>query len=241
MSGIDEAMAKRPEDANAAPEALPAGRPRGVRRGARARALAGVLAGVVLAATAAAWLGGLAWFAGHARTIAAVADQRTDAIVVLTGGSKRLAEGFRLLAADRAAKLFVSGVYQGVEVAQLLEMAQRDPAELDCCVVLGYAAGDTRGNAAETAAWMRAEGFASLRLVTSNYHMPRSLLELRRALPDAAIVPHPVDSDRVHLDEWWAWPGTALLIATEWNKYLFARLRGPAGPLPPPEPPPDPS
>jgi len=237
VSGADEAMAKRPQEASTAPEAAPAGRLRGLRRGARA----GALAGALLAAAAAAWLGGLAWFAGHARTIAAVAESRTDAIVVLTGGSKRMAEGFRLLAADRAEKLFVSGVYQGVEVAQLLELAQRDPGELDCCVVLGYAADDTRGNAAETAAWMREEGFASLRLVTSNYHMPRSLLELRRALPDAAIVPHPVDSDRVHLDEWWAWPGTALLIATEWNKYLFARLRGPAGPLPPPEPTSDPS
>ena len=113
--------------------------------------------------------------------------------MVLTGGSKRMAEGFRLLAADRAEKLFVSGVYQGVEVAQLLELAQRDPGELDCCVVLGYAADDTRGNAAETAAWMREEGFASLRLVTLELPHAAQPAGTAARLPDAAIVPHPVD------------------------------------------------
>src|SRR3546814_1991195 len=119
-------------------------------------------------------------------------DRRTDAIIVLTGGSERLPTGLDLLSRDRADKLFVSGVYAGVEVAELLRLSRQSPQELACCIVLGYAANDTRGNAVETAAWVHAEGYKSLRLVTSNYHMARSLLEFRRLMPEIEIVPHPV-------------------------------------------------
>ena len=109
---------------------------------------------------------------------------------------------------------------------ELLRVSQQAPAAVECCIVLGYAADDTRGNAAETAAWLRQESYSSFRLVTANYHMPRSLLEFRRALPNADIVPHPVAPTNVHVEEWWRWPGTTILLVTEYNKYLVALLRG---------------
>jgi uncharacterized SAM-binding protein YcdF (DUF218 family) len=87
------------------------------------------------------------------------------------------------------------------------------------------AADDTRGNAVETAAWIREQGFGSLRLVTANYHMPRSLLEFRHAMPDIEIVPHPVFPENFKQDEWWLWPGSASLLASEYSKYLVALLR----------------
>ncbi|HET8727416.1 MAG TPA: YdcF family protein [Alphaproteobacteria bacterium] len=176
-------------------------------------------------AAALAWLGGLVWFAQDAAGMTPPDDRRTDAIVVLTGGSERLSTGLRLLARDKADKLFVSGVYAGVEVAELLRLSRRAPGELECCIVLGYAAGDTRGNALETAAWVRDEGYSTLRLVTSNYHMARSLLEFRQVLPDIGIVPHPVHPDNVHLDDWWRWPGTASLVVSEYNKFLVTACR----------------
>lgn len=150
---------------------------------------------------------------------------RTDAIVVLTGGSDRLPAGFELLRAGEGRKLFISGVYRGVEVRELLALSRQAPGDLECCIALGYAADDTEGNAAETAVWMRAQGFRSLRLVTANYHMPRSLVEFRRALPEATIIPHPVAPRSVRLEGWWRWPGTASLIADEYNKFLLAWAR----------------
>ena len=69
---------------------------------------------------------------------------------------------------------------------------------------------------------MRDNGFRSLRLVTANYHMPRSLLQFRHALPDATIIAHPVFPDHVKQDSWWQWPGTARLIIGEYNKFLVA-------------------
>jgi uncharacterized SAM-binding protein YcdF (DUF218 family) len=171
------------------------------------------------------WFGGLMWFTRTMPMTLAEPTTKTDAIVVLTGGSERLKVGLDLLSARKAQKLFISGVYHGVEVAELMKILRGSPADFDCCVTLGYTADDTRGNARETAAWMAKEGLRSLRLVTSAYHMKRSLFELRRALPGVEIVPHPVFAPTVKRDNWWLWPGTTTLYIGEYNKYLAARLR----------------
>lgn len=200
--------------------------------------LAGAAFGLGLA-LALAWLLGLVWFAA---TVPGEVEDRataTDAIVVLTGGSERVATGVALLEAQLGRRLFVSGVHKGVEVADLLKTTRHHShpsgrPDLAGQIALGYEADDTVGNAAETAAWMRAEKVRTLRLVTAAYHMRRSLLEFRHAMPGAVIVPHPVFPDAVK-QEWWRWPGTAHLLATEWTKYLAAVLRNwviPAGEWP---------
>lgn len=198
------------------------------RRDRVARTLGRVV--VLALLLAAAWAGGLVWFAGTiAReppgTAALDSLEHTDAIVVLTGGSGRLSTGLDLLKAGLAKKLFVSGVYSSVDVKELLSLSQLSPDKVECCIVLGYAAADTVGNAFETADWMEEQGYTSLRLVTANYHMRRSLLEFAMAAPHIAVVPHAVAPANVHLAEWWRWPGTANLLATEYNKYLVALLR----------------
>lgn len=180
------------------------------------------LAGLVVGGL---WSAGLFLFAGSLPRQAPDDGITTDGIVVLTGGSERLSVGFDLLRAGKARKLFISGVYRGVEVRELLALSSKSGNDLECCVELGYDADDTEGNAVETARWMADEGFRSLRLVTANYHMPRSLVEFRRALPGVTLVPHPVTPVKVRLDGWWSWPGTAELIIGEYNKYLLAMAR----------------
>lgn len=171
-----------------------------------------------------AWLFGLLLFAASLPTAASQPNRKTDAIVVLTGGSGRLHQGLELLAQNKASKLFVSGVYRGVEVEELLTVSQQSPQELECCVVLGYEADNTRGNALETARWMKQENYTSLRLVTATYHMPRSLLEFRRVMPETEILPHPVMSRNFKQQDWWRWRGSAGLLATEYSKFLVAVL-----------------
>lgn len=195
-----------------------------MRLSARPRPRRVLIATGIGAALALAWLGGLVWFASVIPPKVEDAETVTDAIVVLTGGSGRLDEGLALLAKGKAKKLFVSGVYRGVEVTQLLRIARVSSANLECCIALGHAADSTFGNAVETAQWMAVERFHSLRLVTAAYHMPRSLLEFRRAIPGATIIPHPVFPERVKQD-WWYWPGSAGLVINEYHKYLLALLR----------------
>ena len=180
---------------------------------------------VVVIFVATLWTGGLFWFASLIPNEVADTTTRTDAIAVLTGGRDRLSTGLELLSRDQARKLFVSGVYRGVDVAKLLEMSRHSPEELQCCVEIGHSAGNTAGNAVETAAWMHRQGYRSLRLVTSSYHLPRSLMEFRAVLSDVTLIPHPVFHDRIKQDRWWAWPGTASLIVSEYNKFMLAWVR----------------
>ncbi len=183
-----------------------------------------LLALIVLAT---AWVGGLIWFAHKIpraeKTI--VSEAPTDAVVVLTGGPLRLREGLELLEHGKAKKLFVSGVAQKVELTELLRTAKKSLDAAACCITLGHAAADTAGNAVETRQWMENEGFHSLRLVTASYHMQRSLLEFRRAMPEFQIVPHPVFPDRFMRASWWAWPGTLALVVSEYQKYIAAGAR----------------
>jgi uncharacterized SAM-binding protein YcdF (DUF218 family) len=180
----------------------------------------------VLVLVIVAYVVGLLQFADDLPHRVADPTTETDAIVVLTGGSQRLASAFELLAEHRAHWLFVSGVNREAGLAHLPGAAALDAHELACCVVVGREADDTIGNAAETAQFVRSHAITSLRLVTASYHMPRSLLELKRVLPaDVRIIEHPVFPPGFRQDDWWRWPGSASLVVLEYNKYLVARVR----------------
>ena len=166
------------------------------------------------------WLGGFAWFVASSYSMHADPASTTDAIVVVTGGRQRLEAGMELLAAGKAKKLFISGVNQHVDRDELLRTVGPIPENAACCIVIGHTAADTFGNARESAEWMHEEGYRSLRLVTSWYHMQRSLLEFGRAMPRVQIIPHPVYAHRVDPERWWNRHGAPLLVLGEYDKYL---------------------
>ena len=176
---------------------------------------------VIGAALFVLWIGGFIWFV--APSSPENQPVPTDAIVVLTGGGLRLQTGMDLLRDGKGRKLFVSGVNQRVDLDELLRVSgNADWAS--CCTTLGHDADNTYGNARETAQWVRQQGFRSLRLVTAWYHMPRSLLELDRAMPEIEIIAHPVFPDEVSQEHWWASRGTTMLLASEYGKYLGTLL-----------------
>lgn len=179
---------------------------------------------IVIGVLAFAWLVGLIRFASTIPDAPADMSKKAEAIVVLTGGSGRLDEGLKLLAEGHADQLFVSGVYQGLDVQALLGLSKRRGGNLERRVAIGTAT-NTQGNARETAQWIRRQGYTSLRLVTGSYHMPRSLLEFSFVMRDVNVIPHAVFPERVKVDNWWRWPGTAILIAGEYSKVLLAWVR----------------
>ncbi len=183
----------------------------------------------MLSAAAVLWLYGFLFFVADINALSlaeAPPDvEKTDAIVVLTGGSERVGKGVELLEAGAAKKLLISGVHKGLTLDGVLGAQQIPPDLSACCIILGFHAGSTIGNAQETRIWMEKEGYNSLRLVTANYHMPRSLLLFHNAMPDVTIVPHPVSPDSVKLAEWWQHPGTVELLATEYTKLLLANVK----------------
>jgi uncharacterized SAM-binding protein YcdF (DUF218 family) len=176
-----------------------------------------------------AWLGGFLAFAAAIPATVHNPEQPVDAIVVLTGGDVRLAEGFALLDKGVAKKMLISGVSSGVDMPALLQTLNGTPqptqAVLDCCVTLGYDARSTEGNARESLRWLGENSFTTIRLVTANYHMNRSLLEFRRVMPQITIIANPVFPKQMQDPYWFAHPGTVFLLFNEYHKYMAAAAR----------------
>jgi len=178
-------------------------------------------ASILLAAPFALLLG-FAAFVRAAIAPAAPPAGETDGIVVLTGGSERVATGFRLLAEGQARRLLVSGAHPESTLPEIAAAAGIDPGPFAGRVAIGHAAASTRGNAAEAAAWARAEDLRSLRIVTAGYHMPRAMVELRRAMPGLRLVEHPVPSQALRGPGALWRPQVWALLAGEYARYLGA-------------------
>ncbi len=199
--------------------------PRPRRRGAR-RAL--IVAFLSLAAFGAAFLGG--GFVRFARDVATLqpvpATARSiDGIVVLTGGEQRLGRGLELLREGRGRRLLVSGVNRDTSAGALARTTGTDPALFECCVDLDYEALDTIGNAEMTVRWAREHGFSRLLLVTSDYHVPRSLLEMTGIPGAPEIVPYPVSPDKLWRRDGWPSRLGLRILAIEYAKVLAVKAR----------------
>lgn len=174
--------------------------------------------------------GGAALLVGYVAFAArlAVAETpapRTDAIVVVTGGAQRIGDAVGLLNAERGRRLLISGVNEKTSREELAKLNPSAREALACCVDLDYRARNTIGNAIEARRWVRRHAFGSLLLVTSNYHMPRALLEFSHAMPGVRFVPHPVVTDHVDVANWWNDWRTIRLLVPEYVKYLAAYAR----------------
>ncbi len=179
----------------------------------------------VVCCLATIWGGGLIWFASLVNQAPEDTETKTDAIVVLTGGTERVAAAVDLLKQQKAEKLLISGVNEKVDWVLLAQTIDELPENLADNITLGHVACNTRENALESKDWLDKNGFTSLRLVTASYHMPRSLSEFKDVMPDALIIPHPIFPQTVKHDEWWKWPGTFALITSEYIKFLVVALR----------------
>ena len=145
-----------------------------------------------------------------------------DGITVLTGGKARIAEAMRLLSQGKARRVLITGVHRATTKNELKEFAQEGNQLFTCCVDIDHEARNTIDNAAETREWVAQKRYRSLIVVTSNYHMPRALAELGRAMPGVTFIPYSVVDNNVQLDRWWLYPGTTKLLLSEYLKYLPA-------------------
>ncbi|MBV8924064.1 MAG: YdcF family protein [Bradyrhizobium sp.] len=157
-------------------------------------------------------------------------SRQADGIVVLTGGSSRVSDAMELLAAGYGKRLLISGVHPSSTATDISrsDISRSLPGShslFNCCVDLDRSAVSTRSNAAETKRWARERGFKSLILVTSNYHMPRAVLEMSHAMPDVALIPYAVVGGRWRDEPWWEGGATFRLVLSEYVKYIAARLR----------------
>jgi uncharacterized SAM-binding protein YcdF (DUF218 family) len=168
---------------------------------------------------------GFFWFVLHIPTEEVQLERKADGIVVLTGAAARIPDAFELLAADRGQRLLITGVYRATSKQEIARMTPLYAKYSSCCVDIDHSAQNTFGNAIETRRWAHAHNFNSLIIVTSNWHIPRAMIELNHQLPDLTLIPYPVISDRMKTEVWWRHGETVRLFVGEYLKYLFALLR----------------
>ena len=142
--------------------------------------------------------------AGDART--------TDGVVVLTGGAKRLEHGLDLLEEGKARRMLISGVERTVKPRELALRYGKSQDLFECCIDLGREAVDTRSNAEETSRWLKRNKFKTVRLVTTDWHMPRAHFELARQAEGVDVYSDAIQSNP-----------RFLTLFTEYNKYLLRR------------------
>ena len=176
-------------------------------------------------ALALSFIGGFVWFACSVPSEEVALQSDADGIVVLTGGASRITDAIELLAAGRGKRLLITGVHPTTSSREIARVVPRYQRMLGCCVDLDHSAVNTLGNAAETRRWAKNLGFQSLIVVTSSYHMPRSMSELARQLPDVRLIAFPVVTDKMRAEPWWTNLPTAKLLFSEYLKYMFAQVR----------------
>lgn len=193
------------------------------------RFLSAVALGLLMAVSL--WLMGLIWFVTQMPSPNRLqVNYPADAIVVLTGGQGRIEYGLSLLQQGMGKQMLVSGVHQETDKTEIFSHFRRTrPAEYDrlqARIVLGKRALDTRGNALETAEWVKKNHFKSLHLVTANYHLPRSLVEFRRVLPQITLFPAPVYAEVFKSGQWWQDKPSLRLVLSEYHKTIASYVYG---------------
>jgi uncharacterized SAM-binding protein YcdF (DUF218 family) len=194
----------------------PGSAPRRWLRASIVAVLAIVLAGVVT---------GFVGFLSQLRDAEVKPGRSADGIVVLTGGSSRVSDAMELLADGYGKRLLISGVHPTNGTIDISRSLSDNQSLLSCCVDLDRSAVNTRSNAAETRRWAHERGFKSLIVVTSNYHMPRAIVELSHAMPDVLLIPCVVVGDKWRDEPWWTSGTTLRLVLSEYVKYVAAELR----------------
>jgi uncharacterized SAM-binding protein YcdF (DUF218 family) len=193
------------------------------------RVARGVLVGAIV--LVAIFGAGFVWFVWSVPATEVALNRNADGIVVLTGGASRISDAIELLASGHGKRLLISGVHRATSSAEIARINPRYEGLVTCCVDLDHSV-NTVGNATETRRWVRERGFSSLIVVTSAYHMPRTMAELAKQMPDIALVPFPVVTEKLRNEPWWASGPTAKLILVEYAKFVVAQLRMRIEPVP---------
>lgn len=171
-------------------------------------------------------IGGFVLFVYVIRTAEAPADlPQTAGIVAFTGGPGRIEKALELLDTGAGKRLLISGVHPDTTAKDLAAQYDDHAALFDCCVDLDIEALDTTGNARETSGWATENGFDTLLVVTSDWHLPRSLLELRHRSGDRRLVGVPVRTDVISEGLWLSNSETVRRLVQEYAKYILALVR----------------
>ncbi|WP_019221091.1 YdcF family protein [Bartonella senegalensis] len=117
---------------------------------------------------------------------------KADAIIVLTGGENRIETGLHLLQQGLGSRLLISGVNTTTTLKSFMHSTHITPQLFTCCIDIGHKATNTKGNAEESAVWIKKHHYKTVYIVTHDYHMWRSMRELKYLMPNINFIAYPV-------------------------------------------------
>lgn len=153
-------------------------------------------------------------------------NYKADAIIVLTGGHARLLSGIKLLENKKGQRMLLSGVNKHISNKAIIRALGIKDHNLMQHIDIGRYALNTAGNAIETALWVKKYNYKTIYVVTNDYHMPRSLLELKMALPNIVLLPAPIKDYEIPSQLWQhlTFNQTINLLA-EFSKYIRTNIK----------------
>jgi len=153
-------------------------------------------------------------------------------IVILTGGTNRIKDGLKIIKGFNKSrkinfKILVSGTGKGFTKKILMNQIEPNfnPDLIECCIDLDSVSKNTFTNAIETSKWAHENNIKEFILITSNYHMPRAILEFKNIMPNKKIYTFPIKPKKHNIKNWLDSYQTFNLIFKEFCKYIFASLR----------------
>ncbi|MHC1547845.1 YdcF family protein [Phyllobacterium sp. K27] len=172
------------------------------------------------------FIGGFIVFSDRVTTLS-IPDitEPADGIVVLTGGYSRIEGALKLLKNKRGERLFISGVHPSTKRSELQRVTGGDATLFECCVDIDRSALDTVGNAVESIKWASANHYKRVIVVTNNYHIPRTMLELNRASQEIEFIAYPITNTNPREGDWITRGQVVRVLLMEYVKYLGAAVR----------------
>ncbi|MEC8100472.1 MAG: YdcF family protein [Pseudomonadota bacterium] len=118
-------------------------------------------------------------------------NKNIQGIAVLTGGKGRISEGLEVFKSYKDIYLLISGVDKSIKIEEIL------PANLlnNQKVFTDTISETTRDNAIAIIKWAKKYNIRHIKIITSDYHMPRSMIVLSKNTKNLSFYAHPVKSN----------------------------------------------
>tara|TARA_B100000524_G_scaffold50029_1_gene23641 strand:- start:370 stop:984 length:615 start_codon:yes stop_codon:yes gene_type:complete len=159
-------------------------------------------------------------------------NTKSSNIVILTGGTNRIKDGLNIInhfdkSKRTKFKILVSGTGKGFSKNSLIKQIgpNFNPKLIECCIYLDSVSKNTFTNAIETSKWANRNDLKEFILITSNYHMPRAILEFKNVMPNHKIYTFAITPRKHNIKEWMSSYETFSLIFKEFCKYIVSNLR----------------
>ena len=153
-------------------------------------------------------------------------------IVILTGGANRIKDGLKIIEDFKNSKIInykilVSGTGIGFTKSSLKKkLGENFNSQLiQCCIDLDGVSKNTLTNASETFKWPSKNDIKEFILITSNYHMPRAILEFKNVMPNLKIYTYAITPKKHDIENWLSSYQTFSLVFTEYCKFVIAGIR----------------